>query len=247
MPDWHLALVMLGGVAALGVAWSPLRFLVPLLGFGVLVSLAQAGVSARRASFPATLDRWRLLQRRLLTGLLHLLQPLARLRGRLREGLTPWRSRGVRGPAPLWPITTSVWSERWLAPSARVETIAAALRAVGACVLHGGPHDRWDLEVRGGFLGAARVLMAVEEHGGGCQLVRVKAWPVIPVRGPIMSLALAVTAGAALHDHAWGVAAVIGLAALLPIMKGLEETVAAMASVLNALRRVRDTEAKPGE
>ncbi len=247
MPDWHLALVMLGGVAALGVAWSPLRFLVPLLGFGVLVSLAQAGVSARRASFPTTLDRWRLRQRRLLTGLLHLLQPLARLRGRLKEGLTPWRSRGVRGPAPLGPMTTSVWSERWLAPSARVETIAAALRAVGACVLHGGPHDRWDLEVRGGFLGAARVLMAVEEHGGGCQLVRVKAWPVIPARGPIMSLALAVTAGAALHDHAWSVAAVIGLAALLPIMKGLEETVAAMASVLNALRRVRDTEAKAGE
>jgi len=89
--------------------------------------------------------------------------------------------------------------------------------------------------------------MAVEEHGGGCQLVRVKAWPVIPARGPIVSLALAVMAVAALHDHAWSVAAVIGLAAFLPVMKVVEETVAAMASVLSALRRVRDTEAKPGE
>jgi len=246
MPDWHLTLAILAGIAALGVEWPPLRLALPLLGFGVSISLARAAMSAARASFPTTLGRWRRLQRRLLTGVLHLLQPIARLRGRLKEGLTPWRSRGVRGPAPLWPITTSVWSERWLAPSARVETIAAALRAVGACVLHGGPHDRWDLEVRGGFLGAARVLMAVEEHGGGCQLVRVKAWPVIPARGPLVSVALAVAAVAALHDHAWGVAAVMGLAALVPIMKGVEETVAAMASVLSALRRVRDAEAQPG-
>jgi len=247
MPDWHLTLAILAGIAALGVEWPPLRLALPLLGFGVSISVARAAMSAARASFPTTLDRWRRLQRRLLTGVLHLLQPIARLRGRLKEGLTPWRSRGVRGPAPLWPIATSVWSERWLAPSARVETIAAALRAVGACVLHGGPHDRWDLEVRGGFLGAARVLMAVEEHGRGCQLVRVKAWPVIPARGPLVSVALAVAAVAALHDHAWSVAAVMGLSALVPIMKGVSETVAAMASVLNALRRVRDTEAQPGE
>jgi len=246
MPDWHLTLAILAGIAALGTEWPPLRWTLPLLGVGVSISLARAAVSAARASFPATLGRWSRVQRRLLTAALHLLQPIARLRGRLREGLTPWRSRGARGPAPLWPKTTNVWSERWLAPSARLEAIAAALRAVGACVLHGGPHDRWDLEVRGGFLGAARVLMAVEEHGGGCQLVRVKAWPVIPARGPLVSVALAVAAVAALHDHAWGVAAVMGLAALVPIMKGVEETVAAMASVLSALRRVRDAEAQPG-
>ncbi len=245
MPDWHLALVMLGGVAALGVAWAPLRFVVPLLGVGVLVSLAQAGVSAARAPFPTTLDRWPRLQRRLLTGVLHLLQPIARLRGRLKEGLTPWRSRGVRGPAPLWPMTTRLWSGQWAAPDARLQAIEGALRSVGACVLRGGPHDRWDLEVRGGFLGAARILMAVEEHGGGCQLVRIRAWPVIPLRGPLLSAGLAATAIAALHDHAWGVAAVLGIAAILPVLKGLEEIVVAMASVLSALRRLRDAEERP--
>src|SRR2546425_1013422 len=161
MPDWHLTLGILAGVAVLGLEWPPLRWTLPLLGVGVSISLARAGVSAARASFPATLGRWSRVRRRLLTAALHLLQPIARLRGRFREGLTPWRSRGARGPAPLWPKTTSVWSERWLAPSARVETIAAALRARGACVLHGGPHDRWDLEGRGGFPGAGAGVVRV--------------------------------------------------------------------------------------
>src|SRR2546426_6284757 len=31
--------------------------------------------------------------------------------------------------------------------------------------LRGGEHDRWDLEVRCGFFGAARLLMGVEDHG----------------------------------------------------------------------------------
>ena len=145
----------------------------------------------------------------------------------------------------MWPMTTRLWSGQWAAPDARLQAIEGALRSVGACVLRGGPHDRWDLEVRGGFLGAARILMAVEEHGGGCQLVRIKAWPVIPVRGPLLSASLAATAIAALHDHAWGVAAVLGFAAILPVLKGLEEIVVAMASVLSALRRLRDAEERP--
>src|SRR6266446_3290962 len=87
MPDWHLALVMLGGVAALGIAWAPLRWTLPLLGVGVSISLARAATSAARASFPATRGRWPRVYRRLLTGALHLLQPIARLRGRFREGL----------------------------------------------------------------------------------------------------------------------------------------------------------------
>src|SRR2546422_5267105 len=37
----------------------------------------------------------------------------SRLRGRLTEGLTPWRRRGTPRPAPLWPVTGAVWSERW--------------------------------------------------------------------------------------------------------------------------------------
>src|SRR5207249_11367721 len=133
--------------------------------------------STAAASFPdAPPSGAALLKRRLLTAALHLVQPLARLRGRLKEGLTPWRCRGASQLAPLWSVTSSMWSEHWQAPDQRLNSIATALRLEGGCVLRGGEHDRWDLEVRCGGLGAARLLMGVDDHGGG-QFVRVRVWP----------------------------------------------------------------------
>jgi len=241
MPEWHLITAILLGITALSASWRPLRLALPLLVLGLVVPLAQACVSAARATFPDAPSATP-LARRLLTAGLHLLQPLARLRGRLREGLTPWRCRGAVRPAPLWRVTTSIWCERWQPPHERLRAIETSLRAAGACVLRGGPHDRWDVEVRGGFLGAARMLMAVEEHGGGRQLVRLRSWPVIPVRGPILTLGLGAVALAAIHDRAWPAAAVLGLCALLPLLKGMEEAAAAMATVASSLRRLRERE-----
>ena len=51
------------------------------------------------------------------------------------------------------------------------------LRAEGLALEIGGEFDRWDLEVRGGFFGCARLRLAVEEHGGGRQLARFRVWP----------------------------------------------------------------------
>src|SRR5437773_11015551 len=153
------------------------------------------------------------MKRRLLTAALHLLQPLARLRGRLREGLTPWRCRGTVQPAPLWPVTSSMWSERYKAQEQRLDVLKATLREEAACVLLGGRHDRWDLEVRGGFLGAARLLLGVEEHPGGHQMLRLRWWPDVPARGPLLTLAFALLARSALHDQAWVAMALLGLGA----------------------------------
>src|SRR5207249_10534481 len=77
------------------------RSLPLLLGF-VLPPLAQASLSAARASFnDAPLHGAARLKRRLLTAALHLLQPLARLRGRLQYGLAPWRRRSEEHTSEL--------------------------------------------------------------------------------------------------------------------------------------------------
>ena len=54
-----------------------------------------------------------------LTALLHLLQPLARLRGRLRSALTPWRRHGPGGFALPRAHTWNVWTEKWQSAEAR--------------------------------------------------------------------------------------------------------------------------------
>src|SRR5439155_1317487 len=85
------------------------------------------------------------------------------LGGRLNEGLTPWRHRGIAGPTPLWPVTASLWTDQAGEQDQRLRTLEADLRAEGACVLRGGRHAPWDLGVRGGFFGSARLILAVED------------------------------------------------------------------------------------
>src|SRR5438128_2631431 len=185
---------------------------------------------------------WR-LARRVLTAALHLIQPIARLRGRLQEGLTPWRRRCPRRPGPLWSVTAAVWSEHWLDQDQRLRAMETDLRADGVCVLRGARDARWDLEVRGGFFGAARLLMGVEEHAGGKQLIRVRWWPVIPVTGPLLTLVFALLSRGAVRDHAWVAAAVLGLGAVLSAARAVEQCSAATATIRELVGRLRRSEA----
>ena len=79
------------------------------------------------------------------------------------------------------PRRAQVWSETWLAPEAWLEEVEARLRSAGTVSARGGDFDRWDLAIRGGILGGARLLMAIEEHGAGQQLVRFRMSPRLPV------------------------------------------------------------------
>jgi len=241
MPEWHLMTVSLAAVAGLSVVWEPFTLALPLLGVTIVATLAQAWLSAARATFPdIPAVGWPTrLRRRLLTAVLYLIQPLARLRGRLQEGLTPWRRHGTPALAPLWRVTTSIWTEQRDEPDQRLKSMEEGLRAEGACVLRGGRHDRWDLEVRGGFFGAARFILGVEDHPGGHQMLRLRWWPVVPVRGPILTLGFAAITYLAVLDRAWIAAAVLGLGAGFFAWRVLEQSTAAMATVRDAVARLR--------
>ncbi len=78
------------------------------------------------------------------------------------------------------PHTATVWSETWCSAEDRLRQIAGAAGANGTRVIIGGPTDRWDLEIRGGAVGAVRLRSVTEEHGQGRQLRRFKIRPRIP-------------------------------------------------------------------
>lgn len=174
MPEWWYVAGALAALAALGFSWPPLFLFAPLVLLALAAPLAQAALAAARATFPVPArtiaERWR---RYALVFFMHLQQPLARLIGRRRHGLTPWRRRGASASAG--PASTQVWSEAWRAPEAWVEAFEAALRGRGVVVRRGGATDPWDLEVRGGLHGSLRARLAVEEHGAGKQLIRLRA------------------------------------------------------------------------
>ncbi len=239
MPEWYLVIAILMGLSMLSLIWSPLKFLLPLLAGVVLPPLAQASLSAARASFndapPRSAAR---LKRRLLTAALHLLQPLARLRGRLQYGLAPWR-RASLGLAAPWPRTFALWSERWQDPDQRLRRIEADLKAVGAAVRCGGDYDRWDLEVSGGPFGSARLLMAVEDHGAGTQLLRFRWWPR-PSRGGVFLTALfAAVTGAAAATGAWAAGMILAAVTLALALCVVLECAGAAALIGRTVGRLR--------
>jgi GT2 family glycosyltransferase len=179
MPEWYLVVAALSALCALGLLWRPVLLALPLLLAAVAGPLLLAVAGTWSLTFPSAPRPGRaLLARRALTALLHLLQPLARLHGRLGEGLTPWRRVGAPTRAVL-PLSgrVTLWMERWEAPETRLAALQAALRQQRAVTIAGGEFDRWDLEVRGGVMGATRVLVALEEHGSGRQLLRVALRP----------------------------------------------------------------------
>jgi hypothetical protein len=237
MPEWLLVVLGLAGLSLLGLAWTPLLLVaVPLFVIAAAFVPIDATLAAARADLAAHPRRER-LKRRALTALLNVLQPAARLRGRIDHGLTPWRRRGRGTIALPVPRTLTVWTEQWLGAEDRLAIAEEGLRAEGVGLETGGEFDRWDLEARGGFFGCARLRLAVEEHGGGRQLARFRIWPRVAPLGLLLILPFAtasLVAGLAADPIAAGV---LGGVAVLMILRLAEGACEATGSLRRAVAR----------
>jgi GT2 family glycosyltransferase len=240
-PECLLLIAALGVVSALGTLWSPLLLAVPVFFVSASAVVWRALSSGWVANPPAPgRSSLETFQRRDLTALLFFLQPVARLAGRLRRGLSPWRRRLRPGAAWPRPRTVEVWSENWQAPQARLQQLQDSLAARGGLVRSGGPFDRWDLELRAGPLGGVKIRTAVEEHGSGRQLLRARIWPRATGRGLAAVIALAVLTLYALFEGQFGIGITlaIGLAALLAF--GIEGTGTALSLAVSQLRQMEE-------
>ena len=191
MPEWYLVTGALFALSLLGFLWTPLFAVAPLFVLAVGASVVQAIRGASHAVFPTPVSSWwARAQRYALTAFLHFLQPIARLRGRMQWGLSPWRHSSAGFLMPRVRVE-SVWTENWRDSGSWLSEIESAIRLRGATVLRGGDFDRWDLELRRGLFASTKLMLAVEEHGGGRQLARIKMWPRFSrVAGIVASLSI---------------------------------------------------------
>ena len=237
MPEWYLSLPALGILLGLGPLWTPPWLVLALLALATSVSVTQAALSAAHARFssapPSRIARCR---RRALTAALHLIQPLARLSGRLGNAFHPRLGDGIRWTPPRG-RSWAIWRERGVAPERILQTADAVLRSLGGPVRRGGEFDPWDLEIRAGLLGAARLLMACEDHGAGRQLVRFRTWPHWSLTGLGVVVIFGGLSLGAFLSGAWTGAAILGLAALLVALRGAFECGAAIGAVTRAVDR----------
>ncbi len=242
LPEWYLFIGVFTLILPLGILYEPLRFSLLLLALVIAPPAINAWLCGQRAYFrdahPQALRRQQLA---VVTALLHFLQPAARLIGRLRQGLTPWRQRGPKRLFFPWAKTVTIWSEKnWRGPEQRLKALDSAMRENGAVVVHGGDFDTWDIESRGGMLGCARAQLVIEEHGEKVkgelrQLVRLRVWPVtLPsvVAAAIVFAVLGMDAALNLDWVAW---AALNVPAILIILRVMEECGSAMEAIISAV------------
>jgi O-antigen biosynthesis protein len=239
MPEWYLVIAVLATLCLLGARWQPLLLVsAPLLALAMGAVLVRALQSAARARFvTAPASRLRTLRMRSLTALLHVLQPAARLHGRLRHGLKPRHAPDRASPRFSLRRTWAFWSTRWRDPRMRLLELERRLEAAGARTVHGGDFDRWDLEARVGVLAAVRLLLSVEEHAGGAQLVRLRASPRYPVAAAAIGALFALFALVALLDHEPAVAAALASLAAAVLALLLVESAALAGAVADAVEQ----------
>ena len=246
MPEWHLGVAVLGALTLCGLLWTPLLVALPLFLIALGTTIARGVMGGARARFtePAT---WRgyAVQRRALTMLLHLLQPLARLRGRFLHGLVPWRARlRAEDTSPPFRKRITLWREVGEAQETSLARIEKRLTEAGAAVRRDDGYHAWDLEVEAGVLGAARLRSCVEWHGGTRQLVRFAVHPRTSRLARVVSACGAVLSTWAIIDGAIAAATVLASGVALVVTRTLWECGTSAAVLTEA---VSDCETQRGD
>jgi glycosyltransferase involved in cell wall biosynthesis len=241
MPEWYMVNFVLLFFSFVGLYWKPLLTALPLLAITAGAPFAyvvKTVASATYTSKPSS--RAGALKLRLITVLLHTVQPLARLYGRRQHGLASWRRRGGRRFAMPLRRRFTIWYERWLALNKRVELIETVLKDRGASVRRGGDYDRWDLEVIGGLLGRVRISTVVEEHGGGRQLMRLLLEPRCSTGGLVVILLFVTLFIGASVDRTWIACAIFATTALLLGSRAVHECGTVTAAILDSLEQLKE-------
>lgn len=234
-PGWYLAIGALLALVAVGFVWPPLLLALPPLVGMLVLSLVRAIRHGRQARFDSRLGPGERLDRRILTVILHLLQPLARLRGRFQSGLTPWRRRPLSALALPRRRSWSEWSGRSMPHHERVDAIRAALAKTGAVVHQGRRLDAFDLEVRGGTIGGARLVVSAEEQDLGRQLQSVRCWPRVSWLVPGLAAPGALVSALLAMEGIPLLAGVFALLSVDLVLRAVEQSAAAMAAIKTVL------------
>jgi hypothetical protein len=169
-----------------------------------------------------------------------MIQPAARLCGRVSRGLTPWHRRSHHSLALPRSQNRQIWSETWQPPEERLRSIEALLIEQGIPTGRGGEYDNWDLEVRGGLFASVRTRLGVEEYPRGRQYLRFRAWPRFSMPACLLAVFPVGLAIWAAFQHSSAAALILGTLAVLLIMRAVGDCGAAMSNLMAAFERYGD-------
>lgn len=250
MPEWYLISGVFAALALLGFLWSPLHIMWPIFISSIMVILIQAIITASKNTlFRCNKEKYS--KYFCLIVLLHIMQPIARLRGRIIYGLTPWRKRGTnRGIGYLTlikPKTLSHWSEsNWKSNEQWLEQIEKNILILKGRVKRGGNFDRWDIKTKDGLFSNAKGILTVEEHGANKQYVKLRYRVNYSLSGLLLIASFSLLLTLSIFDHKYIVSVILSFFMLLIILKFIIDSASAVNCMLTAFRNLMDlAEKKP--
>src|SRR5688572_6489065 len=241
MPEWYLLSAALLLVTISGIVWAPLFYVWPIA--LVVMFLPMTHIIYNVSNIPRNNrkgNRFQNLLFRLTTIYFHIFQPLARLLGRLKYDLTPWRNYGKGNYAIPVTEKMNVWCDNWVSPEARLEIIESNLKSENVCVERGGIYARWDLLVKGGALGSVRLFMAAEDHKEGRQYLRFRVEPKLSLTAIFLLSFQAILLVIVLMYHALIPAIAFAGIFLILLTRALEDFGRAYTAIKTVVRKQDD-------
>lgn len=243
MPEWYLLVSLLGILSLFGLSWAPLLWVAPFFLLTLVIVVVQAALSAsialQKKKFESPLKAFKY---NVFTTLLHIIQPVARLWGRINYGLTPWRKRGTSIFSLKYyfrhRFSLSLWSEKWMSAEDWLNKIEAVLIQSKVRLRRGGNFDSWDLQVSSGFFVSGRCLLTIEEHGANKQMLRFKCWPKYSSSGIGFIIFLSLLSILAFVNSAYLVSFTFGILALLLTGKYLDDTARSLQVLADAFQQL---------
>lgn len=240
MPEWYLVAGMLGALSLLGVLWSPLFWAAVPFVLSLFVIVLQAVYSAARNT--ALPKKYRAFRFYALVVCLHLVQPAARLYGRIKFGLTPWRKRGAGWSWKYFFVgrakTFLHWSEKWFSSEDYLAALEESLVDQQMTARRGGDFDRWDLQTGNKLFAYVRCLLMVEEHGAGRQYVKVRSLVSLAPFGFAVMLIATALATTSFSHHQWVVGSLFAFCAVSVLVKCAVEKANVLHSLQIAVERL---------
>jgi len=214
----------------------------------IAVIFIQAVISASKNT-SLTKEQEQNWKYRALIIFLHIIQPLARLRGRIIHGLTPWRMRGAKAnPGNLTffkPKTLAHWSEgEWKSSETWLEEIEQNIIKLKARVKRGGDFDKWDIQTKNGLFSTAKGILTIEEHGADKQYVKLKYWSQYALNGIILTVFLAVLSVFAALDNSWIVSIIFGALSVGLLAKYVFDSASVVNCLITAFKKLSETQEK---
>ncbi len=224
MPEWYLLSTALLLVTISGLLWHPMQYLWPVALTVTLLPMLHVVYNVSKT--PRKKGKKQLgneLRFRLITIWFHITQPMARLLGRFKNDLTPWRNYGKGYYAVPIAQKVNVWCNNWVSPEERLEHIESTLKSENACVERGGIYCRWDLLIKGGSLGSIKLFMAAEDHNEGRQFLRFRFTPRLSLTALFLLFFVTTLLATALVYESFIPAIIFGIVFFLLSLRILED------------------------